>query len=1086
MVQCRKRVYILNMVKRIIIGLAVVFVLLVGAVLILPGLVPTDTYRTKLEADLSRAFARNVTITGDIKISTLPVIKVETGSISLANPEGFPEGKFVDVEAMSAKVKLWPLLSKRVEISGVTLKSPSIRLEKRADGRVNWVGKEVEEPVEKGPFKRDGRFTEYDPALALLSIEDGTVVYIDAAAGENIKIEKINLDLRAPGLAKPLRLNGDFLYDGMNTTIDAGIDSPADFLNGLKTGVSADVKTDEGAFEFKGQFLEGKDIALAGKFDAGSENLIALAEHLPLPDDLTLPALSSVSAKGDVEYGPTLTKFSALDVVAKGAGLDAKYNGSLDLTDGVKTAGKFSAKLDDLNIIKPYLEEPIEALDMISAVTAEGEVEYSPEYIKFPALDFVAKGSGVNAGFNGRIDLTEGAKSSGKFSAELDDMTLIEPFLDEPVQALDVVDAVNAQGNVEWTGKIFTLTDIETAVTGSDLTANFKGNAAFNKTLSLNGTFDGATPDVASLVKKAGLDQPDAAAMKRLSAKGEIALMDGKATVSNLTAEASEGHLNGNYNGDLTYGETLGLNGQFSGEISDLGALDAALLREIPYSDVAKRIKIASQIQSQGDGYTFSGLSAELQEGLLNGDFKGRLKVGDASDISGALTVSADSLRRIATSQNVILPTSTEVGAIFERFALSGQVSGTPERMSFSNGSINLDSLSGKGDFVMEMRNSKPELTGVLALSPLDLRPYMAAWSEQNPTGAIQPWSDDPISISGLESMNARVDITTPSIIMDRIKLGDTKGQVVLRNGTLTADLDKTKLYGGDATGKFSLTSQNGVPAIAIDATIKSVTARNFFAASGGFDKITGTSDLKMSFTGSGQSQADIMKSLTGDGLFKVIKGQLLGLDADSLLTGVEQAITSRALPSQGMGLGGTTEFNDIDSRFSLTNGRATLSGFQLKSGAFVMDADGSIDIGQQTIDIGIRPKLTGTSELASYGVPLRFTGGFGQAKATLDTNFLGDIAEAKARDKASSLIQDKLGDSAVGNILSGVIGGDKSPATPTAPTIVGGTEPTVTSDESATPETEQPKKEPETLEDVGENLLKGLFGKKKKNENTE
>ncbi len=1077
------------MIKRILIGFAALFLLLIGAVLILPGLVPTDSYRTKLEADLSRALARDVNITGDIKISTLPVLKIETGSVSLANPEGFPQGKFVDVQAMSAKVKLWPLLRKRVEISGVTLKSPAIRLEKLTDGRANWMAKEVETPAETGPFKRDGRFTEYDPALALFSIEDGTVEYIDASTDQNIIVKNINLDLRAPGLSKPLRLNGDVSYDGLSTSIDARIDSPADFLNGLETGLSADVKTAEGELAFTGRFLESADLTVAGKFNVSSDKLVALTERLPLPDDLNLPSLSSISVVGDVLHGPMSTKFPTLELGAKGSGLDASYSGSLDLTDdGVKTTGTFAAKLDDLAIIKPYLEEPIEALDLISSIDTKGDISYAPDAIRFPALDFTAKGSGIDASFNGRVDLTEGAKSSGAFSAKLDDMTIIEPFLEEPVQALDVVNAVDAQGNVEWTGKRFTLTDIKTAVTGTDLTANFNGNATFNETLSLNGAFDGATPDVAALVEKAGLDQPDAAAMKRLSAKGQLDFADGMATVSNLSADASDGFLNGNFNGNVTYGETLGLNGQFSGEISDLGALDAALPREIPYSDVAKRIKISSKIQSEASRYSFSDLSAELLEGLLNGDFEGRLAIGEASDISGMLTVSADSMRRIAVSQNITLPASTDVGPIFEAFALSGKVSGMPERMTFTDGKINLDNLSGRGDFTLEMKEPKPELTGALALSPLDLRPYMAAWSEQNPTGTIQPWSDDPITISGLESMDAKVDITSPSIIMDRIKLSDADGTVNLRNGTLTADLERMKLYGGNAAGKFALSSRNGVPAVAIDATIKSVTAKNFFAASGGFDKITGTSDLTMSFTGSGQSQAEIMKSLSGDGIFKIVKGQLLGLDADSLLTGVEQAITSRALPSQGLGLGGTTDFNDIDSRFSLSNGRATLSGFSLKSGGFSMDADGSIDIGQQTIDIGIRPKLAGTSELANFGVPLRFTGGFGKAKAGLDSDFLGEIAKAKARDKASSLVQDRLGDSPVGNILSGVLGGNRS-STPdevaqpeTESTTEGGTEPATPPAGNTPPE----EKEPETLEDVGEDLLKGLFGKKKKKENAE
>ena len=48
------------MIRRILIALALILILFVGAILILPGLVPTDTYREKLEAELSRSLARDV------------------------------------------------------------------------------------------------------------------------------------------------------------------------------------------------------------------------------------------------------------------------------------------------------------------------------------------------------------------------------------------------------------------------------------------------------------------------------------------------------------------------------------------------------------------------------------------------------------------------------------------------------------------------------------------------------------------------------------------------------------------------------------------------------------------------------------------------------------------------------------------------------------------------------------------------------------------------------------------------------------------------------------------------------------------
>ena len=117
------------MFKRILLGLALILIILVGAILVLPGLVPTDTYREKLEAELSRSLARDVNITGEIKVSTFPTISVQTDGLSLANPEGFSSSTFMKVDGMSAKIRLLPLLSKQVEISGVEFDSPDITLE---------------------------------------------------------------------------------------------------------------------------------------------------------------------------------------------------------------------------------------------------------------------------------------------------------------------------------------------------------------------------------------------------------------------------------------------------------------------------------------------------------------------------------------------------------------------------------------------------------------------------------------------------------------------------------------------------------------------------------------------------------------------------------------------------------------------------------------------------------------------------------------------------------------------------------------------------------------------------------------------
>ncbi len=127
---------------------------------------------------------------GDIKLSVFPWIALELGPASLGNPPGFGEEPFLAFNHAAVRVKLLPLLSKRLEIDKVVLDGLDLRLRKNAQGVGNWenFGKS-EKPAPAGQTSSSASFA----GLAGIHVTNGRVSY------QGMVIEKFNLETGAFG-----------------------------------------------------------------------------------------------------------------------------------------------------------------------------------------------------------------------------------------------------------------------------------------------------------------------------------------------------------------------------------------------------------------------------------------------------------------------------------------------------------------------------------------------------------------------------------------------------------------------------------------------------------------------------------------------------------------------------------------------------------------------------------------------------------------------------------------------------------------------------------------------------------------------
>jgi len=128
-------------IARILTLIVAVGVALVAAALLAVWLLvnPND-FKPRIAAAVKASTGRELVLSGDLKLSVFPWIALELGPGSLGNPPGFAAEPFLSFNHAAVRVRVWPLLAKRLDIGRVELDGLDVRLLKNAAGRGNWQG----------------------------------------------------------------------------------------------------------------------------------------------------------------------------------------------------------------------------------------------------------------------------------------------------------------------------------------------------------------------------------------------------------------------------------------------------------------------------------------------------------------------------------------------------------------------------------------------------------------------------------------------------------------------------------------------------------------------------------------------------------------------------------------------------------------------------------------------------------------------------------------------------------------------------------------------------------------------------------
>ncbi|MBI1329747.1 MAG: AsmA family protein [Alphaproteobacteria bacterium] len=279
--------------RRILPIAGIVLGALILLVLALPFLVPMDAYKGRIEDAAFDQTGRRLSIGGSLRLSFYPVLGLKAHDVALANVPGGKADALAKIDALSVGVRVWPLLSGKVEVSRLVLEKPQIHLEVDRNGGTNWTFKSAKEKKDaeekKASLKADAQF-------GGISISDGEISYFNARTGKTRAISDIDATIDVMDLTSPVTLHAEFTLNKERLTLDGTVQSPdalreetgtraklaldGDALNATFDGVLTSKGDADGTLVLKTQSLK-RLIALTGsKSSAGGFGAMSLSATL--------------------------------------------------------------------------------------------------------------------------------------------------------------------------------------------------------------------------------------------------------------------------------------------------------------------------------------------------------------------------------------------------------------------------------------------------------------------------------------------------------------------------------------------------------------------------------------------------------------------------------------------------------------------------------------------------------------------------------------------------------------------------------------------------------------------------------------
>lgn len=196
----------------------------VAALFFVPAFVDLDIFRKSYLPLVEEALQRRVRV-GEVRLSLLPTPSIRLSDFEIADGPAFPDNTFFVAQQLRLRLKLWPLLRGRFEVTEFVLNKPVINLLKQPDGSFNYAdlaGKKLPIAKKSAPKTKPAVSKAPDPPVVPLvfpsriRINDGAL-NVTTAGQRPVRIDGIYLSLTEFTGDEPFSYRASFNYPGLKS-----------------------------------------------------------------------------------------------------------------------------------------------------------------------------------------------------------------------------------------------------------------------------------------------------------------------------------------------------------------------------------------------------------------------------------------------------------------------------------------------------------------------------------------------------------------------------------------------------------------------------------------------------------------------------------------------------------------------------------------------------------------------------------------------------------------------------------------------------------------------------------------------------